>query len=234
MAAAPSPPVSSTRDAILDAAERLFARQGFGSTTIKQIGSEAGVNSAMLYYYYADKETLYREMLGHAIGGFVAAGVARMDPELAPDEAVRRFVRFQVEYMSAHPHLPRLIAREMADHEASHADEQIVTLLAGAFGRLCDIVRRGQEAGVFRRDLEPRFAAISTISQVIYMLIAWPAVGMLLGYGRSGPPLDVLRDFAEHAGHFAVAAMRVAPDAPADAPPDAEPLARTPTNRRRR
>jgi AcrR family transcriptional regulator len=44
-----------TQDLILDAAERLFARQGFTATTIKQIGKEAAVNPALLYYYYVSK-----------------------------------------------------------------------------------------------------------------------------------------------------------------------------------
>ncbi|MEP7176615.1 MAG: helix-turn-helix domain-containing protein, partial [Gemmatimonadales bacterium] len=57
----------STRDLILDAAERLFADQGFARTTIKQIGRQAGVNSALLYYYFADKDRLYREVLARFI-----------------------------------------------------------------------------------------------------------------------------------------------------------------------
>ena len=88
------PQDTETRDLILDAAERLFAAQGFAATTIKQIGAEAGVNSALLYYYFADKETLYREMLRRAVGGFAAGGIAQANLDLPPDEALRRFVRF--------------------------------------------------------------------------------------------------------------------------------------------
>ena len=54
------PDPTDTRIAILDAAEELFALHGFTATTIKQIGATADVNSALLYYYFADKETLYR------------------------------------------------------------------------------------------------------------------------------------------------------------------------------
>ena len=43
---------STTEGAILDAAVSLFARQGYARTTIKQIAGEAGVNSALLYYYF--------------------------------------------------------------------------------------------------------------------------------------------------------------------------------------
>ena len=67
-----SPADNSTRDLILDAAERLFAAQGFTPTTIKQIGREAGVNSALLYYYFADKDQLYREVLQRFVSRLVS------------------------------------------------------------------------------------------------------------------------------------------------------------------
>lgn len=54
---------TASRDQILDAAEWLFAEQGYARTTIKQIGRAAGVNSALLYYYFTDKEELYQEAL---------------------------------------------------------------------------------------------------------------------------------------------------------------------------
>ena len=52
-----------SKTAILDAAEQRFARQGFDSTTIKEIASDAKVNTALLYYYYGDKEKLYHAVL---------------------------------------------------------------------------------------------------------------------------------------------------------------------------
>ena len=66
---------TSSQDSILDAAEQLFARQGFTATTVKQIGKEAAVNPALLYYYYDSKETLYRAMLQRILGQLLARGV---------------------------------------------------------------------------------------------------------------------------------------------------------------
>ena len=68
----PTAPTHNSRDQILDAAERLFAAQGFARTTIKDIGREAGVNSALLYYYFADKDQLYREVLRRFVSRLVA------------------------------------------------------------------------------------------------------------------------------------------------------------------
>src|SRR2546423_9946492 len=93
-AAAPAPPSgasATTRDAILDAAERTFAARGFTATTIKQLAAEAGVNTALLYYYFADKETLYREMLRRLITRFAGQLTRQIEAPPTPEAALAQF-----------------------------------------------------------------------------------------------------------------------------------------------
>src|SRR5215213_4294958 len=96
---------ASTRDAILDAAERTFAARGFTATTIKHLAGAAGVNTALLYYYFADKETLYREMLRRLVTRFAGQLSRQMEMAASPDEALRRFSAMQAEVMIEVPHL---------------------------------------------------------------------------------------------------------------------------------
>ena len=206
------------RDSILDAAERLFARQGFTATTIKQIGGAAGVNSALLYYYFADKEALYREVLARLISGLAAEGQKRMRGVTDPRDALRALVEGQVEMLLARPHLPQLLVRELVDHQAMHAQGIITEHMAGLFNAVCELIRAGQRSGIFRAGLEPRYAAISTISQVVYFFIARPAIGLLTGHGPASPPDDTMREFGRHAAGFALAAL--ASDSNAATPSD--------------
>ena len=201
---------ANTPDVILDAAERLFARQGFAATTIKQIGKEADVNPALLYYYYDSKETLYRAMLQRILGQLLARGSDAIERATSHADRIRAFVRAQARLLAEHPHFPQLFVREMVDHQASHAEEAITSTAAGAFKRLCDVIVAGQQDGVFHRSLDPRFAAISIIAQVAYFVIARPAVGLLLGHGPGGPPAELSERFFAHAEEFALAALLVA------------------------
>src|SRR5215216_5269645 len=121
----PAPVDPSRRDQILDAAERLFAAQGFARTTIKQIGRAAGVNSALLYYYFADKDQLYREVLQRFVTGLVARTMGGSAGDGSPATRLRAFVEAQVQTLAEHPHAPRLLVREMIDYDAAHAVEQI-------------------------------------------------------------------------------------------------------------
>jgi hypothetical protein len=101
------------------------------------------------------------------------------------------------------------MVRELAESEGAHAVEQFHLLASTTFRRLCELIEEGQRAGIFRKDVDPRFAAISTIAQVVYFFVARPAVRVLLKAGPEGPSPKVVRDFARHAADFALAALAV-------------------------
>jgi AcrR family transcriptional regulator len=205
----PATPVETragARDAILDAAELLFARLGFAAATIKQIGAEAGVNPALLYYYFPDKQQLYQAVLDRRVGAFAREVPERIPPEVAPLEGIRLLLKAQVAFLRSSPHVPRLMARELADHEAANARPVLQELATGAFRRLCDLIRAGQAEGSIRPDLDPAFTAVSIIAQAGWFFVAQPALKQVLGYSGAVPSADIDR-FMDHAIRFATAAL---------------------------
>jgi TetR/AcrR family transcriptional regulator len=199
---------------ILDAAEGLFARQGFASTTIKAIGAEAGVNPALLYYYFPDKERLYHAVLERRLGNAAREMASQLSPGMPPLDALDRLLRGYARLMQSAPNLPRLLARELADHEAAHALPLIREISAGLFQRICDVIRAGQSAGSIRPDLDPRFTAISLVSQMAWFFVAQPAVSRMLGHEGVVPSAKI-DDYVEHAVRFSMAALAAAPAATA-------------------
>ncbi len=208
-----------TSESILDAAEELFARQGFSATTTKQIGSAAGVNPALIHYYFGNKEGLYRALLRRLFESIIARGGQQLAAKPAPDAAVRALVGIQSDIMVEHPSFPRLLARELVDQGMTHAGEYVARLSDTLFRRLCELIRGGQEAGLFRRDMDPRFAAVSVVSLVPYFHIARPVVGILLDSGPEGPDEEAMRAYGRHAAEFALAALAARPGAPPNTDP---------------
>ena len=204
--------------AILDAAERLFGERGYSATTIKQIGAAARVNSALLYYYFTDKERLYRAVLERLLATLMARGGQVFTAARSPEETIRGLIGVQGELLVSRPQVARLIARELVDHNAEHVTGQFAQVAAGIFRQLCELIDGGQRAGLLRADLDPKFAAISTIAQVVYFHIARPAVGILLGYGQQGAPEHVARAYTAHAAQFAIAALSLPMAKPASKP----------------
>jgi TetR/AcrR family transcriptional regulator len=197
---------SASKEQILDAAQRLFAVQGFSATTIKQIAQAAEVNSALLYYYFDDKEQLYHSVLERLASRLIGRTLGGLQANASPSERIAGFIEAQVETFMANPELPKLFMREMLDHDAAHAVEQIQHLAATSFKGLCDTIAEGQKQGTFRSDLDPKFAAISTVGQVVYFFLARPAVRILLGTSKEISRQTAL-EFARHAADFTLAAL---------------------------
>lgn len=202
---------TTTSELILDAAEALFAAQGFDSTTIKQIGARATANPALIYYYFGSKETLYREVLRRLFTSLVAAAAGEMDPALPPPDAIARVIGFQSARLLERPNLPRILAREMIDPHADHAAEHVGQLAGTVFRRVCELIEQGQAAGLFRADLDARLCALSAVSLVPYTHIVRPAVGVLLGRGPGGATDDDLAAYARHAAAFVLSALQARP-----------------------
>ena len=214
-----TPAADSAAAAILDAAEELFARQGYAATSVKQIGTAAGVNPALLYYYFGDKDGLYRAALARVFGALELNVGERLDGPAAPADMLRAVVRFQAAFFAGRPHAARLLMREIVDHEARHGAEEVARFARTVFGRLCDVIRAGQAAGHFRAELRPEFAAFSTVGQMVYFALVQPLAAQLLA-DLPDDRAARLHLFAEHAAEFAVAALAtpatsVAPVAPA-------------------
>ena len=108
----------STRDAILDAAERRFAERGFAGVSMREIASEAGLkNQASLYHHFRHKRALYEAVLSRGIAPIIALVAesgksgpggerGRLEPAVV-DAVLDRLL----DYLEEHPHLPRLIQR---------------------------------------------------------------------------------------------------------------------------
>jgi AcrR family transcriptional regulator len=197
-----------TAERILDAAERLFATRGFSATTIKLIATESKQNSALIYYYYDSKATLYRHLLERVVGRIAAEASSRISEHAAPESVISAVVESQVAVLAANPHLPVLLARELIDWKAAHAEPAIRSLSAGLFERLRIAIETGQRDGTFNSAINARFAAISVVAQVGYLVLASPIAGILLGRGPDGPTPEDVRAFGRHAAGFALAALR--------------------------
>lgn len=197
----------ATAEKILDAAERQFATKGFSATTIKMIATESKQNSALIYYYYDSKASLYGHVLNRVVGKIAAEAASRISPASCPTDVISAVVESQVAVLAANPHLPVLLARELIDWKAAHAEPAIRSLSASLFERLRGAIEAGQQDGTFSTAINSRFAAISVVAQVGYLVLASPIAGILLGRGPDGPTSDDVRAFGKHAAAFSLAAL---------------------------
>jgi AcrR family transcriptional regulator len=105
-----------TRAAILDAAEKLFARKGFEATSLNEVGAAAGVSRGTPGYFFGSKAELYQAVLDRTFAEVreaVRAGRARaMASHQTPDAILAGAVSDYFDFLAARPNFIRLIERE--------------------------------------------------------------------------------------------------------------------------
>ncbi len=121
----------STRESVLDAAERHFAERGFAGVSMRAIAGEAGLkNQASLYNHFASKQALYEAVLGRGLEPIVALMVESRGQSESP--AIGPSIDRMFDYLAEHPDVPRLIQRAALD-DARRLRGTVTRLLRPAF-----------------------------------------------------------------------------------------------------
>src|SRR5215207_6831094 len=152
------PIIADKRQAILRAAIRVFAHNGYFSSKVADIAREAGVADGTVYLYFKSKEEILHSIFDRNMEEAIADGKKRLEGVTDPRERLRRI---------AHMHLDRLGAdRDLAvvfQVELRGSTKFMEEFSAAAFAEYLNLIRatieEGQRAGVFRADLNPKVVA---------------------------------------------------------------------------
>jgi TetR/AcrR family transcriptional regulator len=149
-AAAARRPPRDTRARLIAAATEEFAARGFDGAKVDRIAARARVNKAMLYYHFANKAALYREILRTLFDALAAQLAGGIRSDAPPDDQIRQFARLLAVEMARRPHFPRIWLREMAE-SGQHLDATILQPIGVIIGILDGILREGERRGRFGR-----------------------------------------------------------------------------------
>ena len=140
-----------TRARILAAAKAEFARVGLGGARVDRIAALAGANKRMLYYYFGNKDELFRAVLEATYEHIRESEKALHLDAVDPAEAIRRLVAFTWDYYLRHPEFLSLLNSANL-HRAEHLKQSTkVRRMHSPFVALIgDILERGRAAGRFR------------------------------------------------------------------------------------
>lgn len=137
-------PQRSTKEAILQAAVRLVARNGTGAATMRAVAREVGVTEAALYRHYASKEDLWIRAYTRIVGEMADEKRHLLDARLSIREQLREWIRLTYAYYDRHPEGFTYVL--LATHVVPDADDLLA--VQGALFR--QMVARAMEAGRLR------------------------------------------------------------------------------------
>ena len=156
-ARAPQARAIETREAILRAATRVFAKHGFSGGRVEQISRLAKTHDRMIYYYFGSKEKLFIEVLETTYQRLNDAEAALAIDITDPVEALRTVVRFNWRYFLEHPEFITLLNSENL-HQGRHVKKstRVAQLSSPAVNVLAKILRAGTQQGLFRSGVSAR------------------------------------------------------------------------------
>jgi acetyl esterase/lipase/AcrR family transcriptional regulator len=142
------------RQNILEVARTAFADRGLSGTRIEEIAAKTKTSKRMIYYYFGDKEGLYREVLAEAYREMRQAEDALDLEELNPIDALRKLAEFTFDHHRNARDFIRLVMIENV-HGGTHMPDgsDLSGQNSSAIRLLENIYTRGCEAGLFRRGL---------------------------------------------------------------------------------
>jgi TetR/AcrR family transcriptional regulator len=165
---------AKTREAILRAAEQLFAEKGFAACRLEDIGASVGIRRASIVYHFRDKPTLYDAVLDGVFGSLLDRyRIVFSGPEPVADRLLG-MIDAWVTYVGERPSLVRLFLRAVMEPNVHSAVSRHVLPI---MDELVGFLRQGQEQGVFAPvDPEHFFNAIGgmTVFLVTARPILWP------------------------------------------------------------
>ena len=178
-----------TRAAILEAAVREFAQEGIAGARIDAIARQAGVNKALLYYYYRDKERLYGAALDHGFSSLRQRIFAVLDQGLSPRETILAWAGAHFDFVAGTGIKPGLLSREMmraGRHGSPHLERLARTYFRPVSRRLIAVMQRGMASGDFRR-VDPQHFLFSVIAMIVFYFSSAPLIRLLRGQDPLAP-----------------------------------------------
>ncbi|MEO7522307.1 MAG: helix-turn-helix domain-containing protein [Gemmatimonas sp.] len=183
---------------ILDAARTVFIRRGTAGARMRDIAAEAGVNQALLHYYFGSKDELAERVFVEAAGRIAPAMASLLDPAATLEQMVERFVEIYIDTVRQTPFVPAYLMAEAHQHP-----ERINKLMQKAVGtvpanvanaalaHIDGIIAQRVTAGTMR-PMPARQLLINVLALVVMPFVARPI--LLLGLGLDDEGYDAFID----------------------------------------
>lgn len=180
-------------EAILDAAHAVFVRRGTAGARMQEVADEAGVNKAMLHYYFRNKERLAEAVFRRAAKRLLPPVLTIMGSDAPLEEKVERVVEHELTILSESPYLPAYLLSEM-HHHPERLERLVTATMSGVSPSqlvppILEKLGRQIEEGVAEgrlRPITPEQFVINLVGLCVFPFAARPLLRLVLGRGEEG------------------------------------------------
>lgn len=171
------------KDHILDVAERVFSELGYDGASTRTISGEAGVNMAMLNYYFGSKEGLFLAVFNRKISSFkeILQGLGN-DENLTAWQKVEKYIELYAERVVNNNCFQKMLYQELSKIKRGELSDKLTSIMMTNVIELKKILAEGIDKGEFRKDVDPEMV-IATVYGTKNFIINTPHMtSTMLGY----------------------------------------------------
>ena len=175
-----------TEERILDAARRVFVRRGTAGARMQEIAAEAGVNQALLHYYFRSKDRLAATVFEESAGRLIPAIVQLLGSDAPLEEKIERFVHLYIDAVRQSPFLPGYIVSELHQQPErltgliESAGQKPSLVVQAVVQRLGAQLREAEAAGAMR-PIAPEQLFMNMVGLSVMPFLARPLLQAVFG-----------------------------------------------------
>ncbi len=179
---------------ILDVARAEFVEKGLSGARVDEIAAKTKTSKRMIYYYFTDKEGLYRTVLEEAYSQIRELERTLDLGALSPPDALATLAGFTFDYHADHADFVRLVMIENI-HHARHLKMSgtISALNSSAIDMIREIYERGVAGGAFRAGIDPMNIHLTISALSFYNVSNRASIAQVFAHDMAVPTMRALR-----------------------------------------
>lgn len=163
-----------TEEKIFEAAKTVFQKNGFSGARMQSIADEAGINKAMLHYYFRSKDQLFHEVFKEGVRALFPRVLSILNAELPFGRKVEKLVDTYFTLIRDNPHLPSFIIHEMNQHTERFREfilKEGIRPPERFIRQINDEIKQGR-----MRPVDPRDLLVNILSLILFPVLAKPMI----------------------------------------------------------
>lgn len=168
----------NTEHKIIQAAENEFIERGFSGARMQAIADKAGINKALLHYYFRSKQKLFEVIFKTVFRLFIPKIIGIFNnPDIDFFEKIKQFVSAYIELIIKNPHIPGFII-----HELNSNDSALIKVISEIKPDISPVIKQIQDeidkGNII--DIDPEHLILNILSMTIFPVVAAPIVKLIL------------------------------------------------------
>lgn len=177
-------PAQDTESKIKEVARRVFLEQGYEGTKIRQIADEAGVNLAMVNYYFRSKEQLFKSIYLETFREFIGRIAILVNEETPLEVKIWKIVDRYTDFILENPLVPTFVLSEQRQNGAGFFEEMnIKSILQNSYFRR-QLLQEAEKGTI--RPIEPIQIIVTIMSNIVFPVMAQPIISYVGSFDANG------------------------------------------------